>query len=482
MSVRGDFLAEGYEHVAAPTDQSDGVTTIVPILGMTCRSCEIRITKYLSKLRGVEIMEVSSPRARAVIHSARPLPYATLEKAIRLAGYEIGETPWLERDPKVWATAGAGLGVVAVLAVIAQVTGLTELASGAGDLSQGGSVVAMLLGLAAGVSTCMALVGGLVLALSASFQASTSTPATGLRAMRPAFVFLVGRVAGYALFGAALGALGASITMPPLLTAGLMIAVAVVMTILGTRLTGLSPRIAGWSPTLPMGLGTSLGLGGGGVATYSDTRAAGLGAASFFLPCGFTQAIQIFALSTGSPLFGAALLGTFAVGTAPGLLALAGLPVVVPTRARPTLLRLVGVVVIAFGFLNGGAGLQLAGIELPGIGTVAAAAPSSTFAEDGTQLLTTYQEAAGYSPRNVTIYAGFKTEWTIVSKTVTTCAASLIIPSFDFGTQLRIGPNKLRFEALQPGVIRYSCAMGMYSGSITVVEPPADLAVPGAGT
>ena len=30
-----------------------------------------------------------------------------------------------------------------------------------------------------------------------------------------------------------------------------MIVVAIVMTILGTRLTGLSPRIAGWSPTLP---------------------------------------------------------------------------------------------------------------------------------------------------------------------------------------------------------------------------------------
>lgn len=482
MSVRGDFLAEGYEEVRPEAGVADGFTTIVPILGMTCRSCEIRITRHLSKLRGVEVVEVSAPRARAVIHSPRPVPYRSLDRAIRLAGYEIGETPWVERDPKVWLTAGAGLALVALLAVAAQATGLAELASGAGDLSQGGIVVALLLGLAAGVSTCMALVGGLVLALSASFQASTTTPPTGVRALRPAVVFLVGRIGGYALFGGVLGALGASVTMPPLLTAVLMLVVAVVMTILGTRLTGLSPRIAGWSPTLPMGLGRSLGLGTGGAATYSDTRAAGLGAASFFLPCGFTQAIQIFALSTGSPLFGAALLGTFAIGTAPGLLALAGLPVVVPSGARPTLLRLVGVVVIAFGFLNGGAGLQLAGIDLPGLGTVAAAVPSSTLTADGRQLLTTYQEAAGYSPRNVTIYAGFPTEWTIVSKTVTTCAATIVIPSWNFGTQLRLGANKLRLEALEPGVIRYSCAMGMYSGSITIVDPPPDLALPGTAS
>ena len=66
------------------------------------------------------------------------------------------------------------------------------------------------------------------------------------------------------VLGAALGAVGASVTMPPQVTAVLMITVAVVMTILGTRLTGLSPRIATWSPTLPMGLGRRLGLGDGG--------------------------------------------------------------------------------------------------------------------------------------------------------------------------------------------------------------------------
>lgn len=301
--------------------------------------------------------------------------------------------------------------------------------------------------------------------------------------MRPAAVFLTGRVAGYGFFGALLGALGASITMPPLLTGVLMLVVAIVMTILGTRLTGLSPRIAGWSPTLPMGLGRSLGIGGGHDGAYSDTRAVGLGAASFFLPCGFTQAVQIFALSTGSPLFGAALLATFALGTAPGLLALAGLPVVVPSAARPTLLRLVGVVVLAFAALNANAGLQLAGISLPGfgVGAVSAAAPSSVLTADGRQLLTTYQGAEGYSPSNVTIYAGIPTEWTIESSTVTTCAATMVVPAWGTGANLKLGPNVFDLPALQPGVIHYTCAMGMYSGSITVIEKPAAVAPSSGG-
>jgi plastocyanin domain-containing protein len=130
--------------------------------------------------------------------------------------------------------------------------------------------------------------------------------------------------------------------------------------------------------------------------------------------------------------------------------------------------------VLAFGFLNANAGLQLAGVNLPGfgIGTVAAAALSSTLTSDGKQLLTTYENADGYNPGNVVIYAGIPTEWTIQSSTVTTCAATIVIPAWNTGTRLQLGPNTLSLPALPVGVIRYTCAMGMYSGSITVVNPP----------
>ena len=254
------------------------------------------------------------------------------------------------------------------------------------------------------------------------------------------------------------------------------------MLLLGTRLTGLSPRMAGWSPTLPMGLGARLGLADGGAGAYSDTRAATLGAASFFLPCGFTQAIQIFALSTGSPLFGAALLGAFAIGTAPGLLALAGLPLVVPSRAKPTLMRLVGVVVIGFALLNGSAGIRLSGFTLPSlVGVVSAAPLPGTLGADGIQRITTRQVIDGYTPADVVIYAGYPTEWTIVSETTQSCAASLWVLDLDIRARLVKGPNVFELPPLRAGTLRYACAMGMYDGRITVVDPPPD-ALAAAGT
>jgi len=453
----------------------------VPIAGMTCRSCEVRITKFVRRIPGVESVTASAVHGRVDIESSVAIRPSAIEAAIKAAGYEVGRTPWFVRDRTVWLTAGAGLLLVAALAVVAGATGLAGLASGAGDLNQGGIVVALLLGLAAGVSTCMALVGGLVLALSASYQARRAEAGIedgGLGAqMRPALAFIAGRIVGYALFGAILGAIGASVAMPPQVTAVMMIAVAVVMTLLGTRLTGLSPRIAAWSPTLPMGLGQWLGLGDGAAGAYSDRRAAGLGAASFFLPCGFTQAVQIYALSTGSPLFAGVLLATFAIGTAPGLLALAGLPVVVPSTARPTLLRLVGVVVIGFAVVNGSAGIRLSGITIPtiGVASVAAAVPPPGAVVDGRQTLHTYQDLDGYRPGNVAIYAGIPTTWTIESTNAASCASLIRIPSLGMGGLLRKGLNTVELPPLPAGTLSYTCSMGMYSGQITVVEPPAGM-------
>jgi sulfite exporter TauE/SafE len=435
----------------------------------------------VGRLPNVVGVNASAPHGRVVIESTAPVPPAALERAINKAGYEIGRSPWFASDPVVWATAGVGLLLVVILGVIAQVSGIGALAASAGDVSRGGLIIALLLGLAAGVSTCMALVGGLVLGISASFTAGHAADAGPIGRLRPALVFVAGRVGGYAVFGAALGAVGAGLSMPPQVTAVLMIVVAVVMTLVGARLTGLSPRLAAWSPTLPMGLGAWLGLGDGGSGRYSDARTAALGAATFFLPCGFTQAIQIYALSTGSPLYGGALLATFAIGTAPGLLALAGLPAVVPGRARPTLLRLVGVVVLAFAFVNGTAGIRLSGLTLPTIAGVAAAAPlPGTLGADGVQAITTYQDAEGYSPSNVVIYAGYPTRWTIQSSTTATCAASLWAPGVNVRMRLNLGPNLVELPALPAGVLEYTCSMGMYGGRITVVERPPEPATGGA--
>jgi sulfite exporter TauE/SafE/copper chaperone CopZ len=453
------------------------ISLVVPVAGMTCRTCERRIERHVGRLPNVERATASATHARVEIVATGPVPEADLRAAIQAAGYEVGHNRWLATDLRTWLTAGAGILAVAALAVGAQMTGILGIEASAAEIAEGGLVIALLLGLAAGVSTCLALTGGLVLALSAAFAARSDPDAEPgmLARLRPSAVFVAGRIAGFALLGAVLGAVGGSVAMPPAVVAVLMIAAAVLMTLLGVRLSGLSPRLAAWSPTLPAGLARRLGIDPDAVATYSDSRAAALGAATFFLPCGFTQAVQVYALSTGSPLAAGAIMALFAIGTAPGLLALAGLPSLIPANARPAFTRVIGVVVLGFALVNVTAGLRLAGLTpapATGADQVSAGTPIVEM-DGGVQVVRTFQVAEGYLPEVASLYAGLPTRWIVESLEPQSCAIFLVVPSLGVQVMLEPGENAIELPPLEPGRVAYTCSMGMYGGWLNVVEPQA---------
>jgi len=133
----------------------------------------------------------------------------------------------------------------------------------------------------------MAMIGGIVLAMSASAAAGRPTADGAVGRISPPFQ--AGRIGGFGLLGAALGALGGRTAMPQPAVVAVMVIVAVAMLLVGLRLTELSPRLAGWSPTIPAVIGDRLGLTGD-VPARRTAGAAFAGSATFFLPCGFTQA------------------------------------------------------------------------------------------------------------------------------------------------------------------------------------------------
>lgn len=435
--------------------------------------------KAVGRIPGVERAQASSARGRVDVVWAGTPDLEAVATAVAGSGYVVGKPSWLNRDRAVWITAGVAVLAVAALAVVAQALGWSRLSSGVGDLEAGGLGVVLLLGLAAGVSSCMALTGGLVLAVSAAHTARMArlhpdaTPST-LQRLRPVIVFNVGRIVGFAALGAILGALGASLTIPTEVLAAMMLVVAVVMGVLGVRLTELSPRIAGWSPTLPSSWSRRLRLQDKAERGYSDLRTALLGTATFFLPCGFTQAAQIFALSTGSPAYAAAVMGTFALGTAPGLLTLGGLPELLPARRRVPVLRGLGVLVLLFAVLNAAAGLRLAGIDpLHPFGdpSVAGATTVTSNVEvtPTQQVLHTQQVTDGYLPVQSVVYAGLPIRWVVDSYDPQSCAIALRSPALGVSVNLVKGPNVIELPALEPGRVSFSCSMGMYGGYITVI-------------
>jgi sulfite exporter TauE/SafE/copper chaperone CopZ len=462
--------------------------TVTPVTGMTCASCETRVSKAVSKIPGVVSVKASSTRGRVEISwTTSPKPDA-VAAALTKCGYSVGKPRWFSTNVHVWDTFVVSAVVVGLLYAVANVSGLLTLSTGSGDLKTGGLLVVLLLGLAAGISTCMAMTGGLVLAVSAANVAHLAriqpdVVPSPLQRLRPIIMFITGRIIGFALLGAVLGAIGGSFTIPTPLLAGLMATVAVVMLILGLRLTEVSPRIAGWTPTLPAGLAQKLHLDDQANSGYSNARTAMLGAATFFLPCGFTQAAQLFALSTGSPIYAGAIMGAFAIGTAPGLLVLGGLPELLPTRHRTTLLRGLGVLVLGFALINASAAVRLSGVNVASLlphagGQVASTVSSNVTVSAKYQTIAMTQDGGGYSPSRSVVYSGVPIRWEVNSTDAQTCAAFLRAPGVGVAVSLNPGKNTIEIPAQQAGQINFSCSMGMYGGSISVIDKPA----PAGGT
>lgn len=471
----------GTAGTAGPTAHADVVLTV---RGMTCASCERRITRRLLKVRGVSAADVSFRRGTATVRTDGSARRQDLVHAVRAAGYEVASDaePWFSRDRSVWRDVATAVGVLAVVGLLLQVTGVTGLADQVGTLATSGSLVLVLvLGVAAGLSTCMALVGGLVLTVSAS-HAQRHPEASGAARLRPAVVFNVGRVAGFAVLGAATGYAGSMLALSGHLVAVLMVLVSLVMAGVGLRLTGASPRLSrAVSLSLPPGLTSALRLDRARGA-YSDGRTAALGAGTYLLPCGFTQAVQVYAMSTGSPGRAAAIMTLFALGTVPGLIGVGGLTALARGAAAQRFFRFAGVAVLAFAAVNVSGSL---GVLAPGIFAPPATAAvvvdsddpteivSANVTLDGTgQTLRTTQVGNGYEPAQAVVLAGRPISWEIDSVAMS-CAASLYAPELGIAPRvLEPGLNVLELTVPEPGTYRYSCGMGMYWGSITVVADP----------
>jgi sulfite exporter TauE/SafE/copper chaperone CopZ len=445
---------------------------------MTCGACEARVTKLLRSIPGVQDARVSLNRGTATLIAAAPVPTERIDAALDAAGYRVGASalPLISRDRGVWRDVALAAVAMGLLVAGAGALGLDRLTDRmAIGVSPQGLAVVLALGIIASLSTCMALVGGLVLSLAARFARTHPNWPTGRR-LRPQAMFNAGRVVGFAALGAALGAVGSAVSVNARVLALLTLAAAAIMGTIGLKLTGVSPRVARASLTLPARwsrwtdrLQASRG--------YRDSTALLLGAGSFFLPCGFTQAVQVYAFSTGSPSQASLVMGVFALGTAPGLFGVGALGSLVSGRAAAHIFRATGVAVLTFALVNtiGAARLLVPGLGQP-VSSVTASARTDNVTDDaGVQVLTTVQHGGGYEPTVSVVYVGRPVRWEIDSWG-TSCASSMNLEAMGLGLiNLDVGLNVVEFTPTEPGTLPYTCGMGMFPASIEAILDPAGI-------
>ncbi len=328
------------------------------VKGMHCHSCVILTESEIGELPNVH--QATSSLTTCTIEVTGDFGEMTpqsiaqeLTKAIEKNGYALS----LEKEEaqRHWSDFTVAIPVALVFIVgfvLLQKMGIVNLVN-SDNVTFG---TAFLIGIVASLSTCLAVVGGLLLSLSANYAKSGD-------AIKPQLMFHAGRLISFFILGGVIGLIGSAFQLTPTMNLIISIIIALVMFILGINLLDMFP----WAKRFQFAPPKALSQKAMNATNLTHSIAPLLvGIATFFLPCGFTQSMQIYTLSTGNFLNGAITMFAFALGTLPVLALISfGSLTIQPGKTSRIFFKSAGIIVIVFAIFNLINSLVVAGVMSP---------------------------------------------------------------------------------------------------------------------
>lgn len=323
------------------------------VSGTHCASCKILIEDILGDQPNISNVNVDLKNQIVTLttqETDQHILAKTLTEKIQENGYSLSVEKIEEKEKDngvIWQALPIGL-VFLVAFYVLQKSGLLNFGIGGKTTP----VTSFLIGLIASVSSCLAIVGGLILSLSAKVAQDDSNN------KKPFYLFHIGRLVSFALLGGLLGLIGKGIGINYIFSSILGLLASTIMVILGLNLIGVFKKS---KFTLPSGIFNFFRK-----VEHQTFAPLLLGIGTFFLPCGFTQSMQVSALSSGSFISGLLIMFFFALGTLPMLLLLSfGSASFAHSKHAPLFFKSAGIVVIGLGLFALLAGLAGLGIINP---------------------------------------------------------------------------------------------------------------------
>lgn len=447
---------------------------------MHCASCEKLLEGEFKNIPGVQDVKVDRKANTADIFFEETEPdFEKIKNTAEKYGYTASGEKLSKKKSEVkdkaswqdWLNAGLIVLVILFLYRLFQNTGFINAISVKKTAISYG--VAFLIGLVASVSSCLAVVGSVVIAFSEKYQSDKKSFYEG--AVRPNLFFHVGRLATFLILGGIFGAVGGELNISGNFISIYTIAIAAVMGWLGLNILGLVPSLAAVGIRMPKKLSQRWER-----LRQSEHKAAPflLGGLTFFLPCGFTQSVQIFALASGSFLTGGLSLFFFALGTLPILLLIGVATSWTKNRRFAVFQKVAGVLIILFAMFTLNSGLALRGVNTNVISSNNGKNESeirndppqaqNQTAAQGEQVVEMKVTSSGFEPNVLKVKQGVVVKWVINGVNVSGCTRTIIIPSLNISKNLRYGENIVQFTPSKRGEIPFSCGMGMVRGKFVV--------------
>ncbi|MDR0629533.1 MAG: sulfite exporter TauE/SafE family protein [Treponema sp.] len=456
-------------------------TQTIRIGGMTCINCQNRIEKTLKSAVGVEDAQVRfNTGTAAVTYNASVITFNEIKAAIERLDYKV-----LEEKEKTPVSEIIGTVVIILsLYVLLRGLGISTLTS-AFPLAEAGMSYGMVfvIGLITSVH-CLAMCGGIN--LSQCIPSAVVTPESGKRwqTLFPSTLYNAGRVISYTTLGAIVGALGSVITVSGRFQGIVQLLAGVFMVIMGINMLGIFPALRRFNLGMPKIFARKI-----------DEQKAGnrsplcIGLLNGLMPCGPLQAMQLYALSTGSPVAGGISMFLFSMGTVPLMFGLGALSSALSKRFTHRVMTIGAILVTVMGMTMFTYGWGLSGFSFDFIDrAVAALRPFTSnttgtgegaftpVIENGVQIVNSTLSGGRYPA--ITVQQGIPVKWTINAPqgSINGCNNRMIIREYGIEYRFKPGENVIEFTPEGTGKFSYSCWMGMIRSSITVVAEGENLA------
>lgn len=428
--------------------------------GMTCHTCEQAIKSSLSTVEGVEEVRVDASSGRLeLVGKGLEARTGQVRETIEGLGYRLEPVTMSATTPSVSARALLKtlpwLLLAATLVWVLRWVGVSEFDPAT---LRDSWVFVLGFGVLASFSACSAAVMGFLLA----WQSRVSRATTFLTALADQAWFQVGRVLGFSILGGLIGVLGRQLSLSVRTSGWMLIVLAFLMLVIALDVLGWMPqRASKLRDRISSYVFSRLKPG------YERLSLMVFGALTFFLPCGFTQTVQILALASGGFWQGAMLLGVFALGTMP-VLTIMGLTANRATKAgAETIARMMGALILVMAVVQLQNGWKLAG--LPTIWQAQTSEAAQGSFEHGTYVVRIRVKGTEYEPARTRVPLGRPVKVVIEGSEARGCMRSFVIPKYNIRTELTGPETMVTFTPTHLGLVPFTCAMGMGSGLIEVV-------------
>ncbi|MDO6353926.1 sulfite exporter TauE/SafE family protein [Caloramator sp. CAR-1] len=423
---------------------------------MTCSSCERKIENEIRKLDGITFVKASYKMGDVTVEFDDSL--CNLEKvkiAIKKAGYSV-EVDNVEKILELVV-------LILIMVLLYRLSNMFNITSALeGEVTY---LILFIIGIFTSLH-CVGMCGGIMLSQTFNFQGNSK-----FSRFTPAILYNLGRVISYTILGGIIGAVGSIFSLSPYAKAFIMALAGIFMIIMGLNFFGIKFLRGILSPVHIKGIK-------GGKTPFI------VGLLNGFMPCGPLQAMQLYALSTGSFIKGALSMFVFSLGTIPIMLTLGIISSLINKNSSQKMFKYSGIFVMVLGFIMLSRSFALAGININPLKYTAPNTKASVSQfENDVQVIRMDATYSGYNPNVFIVQKGIPVKFIINGKELTSCNNAIVIPSLGIERELTKGENIIEFTPQEEGDIVFSCWMGMLNGVIKVVDDvssvnPSDVVIP----